>query len=207
MTRAMCVVWVALSVASSLACDEAPQPPTSPSASPRVTGPPAPPPPAPAPDHPLTGSYSLSLDIGSGCAGTLGAARVRTYDAAIGSTDGTNYLVTLGGAPFLSGTICTAGGSLPGCNQFLATRNGDAMTFNLANSNDDGHGGHIVEQLGNGTWIELIGSASGTMRDGTLEASGTASVWYCGESRAYPFPCGSFTSCTTDDMRLTFTRR
>jgi hypothetical protein len=50
------------------------------------------------------------------------------------------------------------------------------MTFDLAN--DEWHGGHIVEQLGNGTWLELIGKASGSMRDGTLEASGSGSVWY-----------------------------
>ena len=207
MTRALCVVWVALVAGSSLACNGDQQPPTSPSASPVATSlPPAPPPPAPAPGHPLTGSYSLKIDIGLGCSGTLGAARVRTYDAAISSADGARYLVTLGGAPFLSGSICTTG-SLPECNQFLASRDGDAMTFNLANNNDDGHGGHIVEQLSDGRWIELIGSASGAMRDGVLEASGSASVWFCGESRSYPFPCRNFTSCATTDMRLTFTQR
>jgi hypothetical protein len=78
------------------------------------------------------------------------------------------------------------------------------MTFDLAN--DEWHGGHIVEQLGNGTWLELIGKASGSMRDGTLEASGSGSVWYCGQRVSYPYPCFAAT-CRTDDMRLTFTRR
>ena len=207
MTRAPCVVWVALFAGSSLACEDARQPPTSPSPPTVATSlPPAPAPPAPAPGHPMAGSYSLRLDVGSGCAGTLGAARVRTYDASIASSDGVSYMVTLGGAPFLSGPICTFG-RLPECNQFLATRNGESMTFDLANNNDDGHGGHIVEQLADGRWIELIGSASGTMQDGSIEASGSASLWYCPESRSYPFPCWTFSSCTSDDMKLTFTRR
>ena len=201
MTRALCVVWVALVAGSGLACHGDQQPPTSPSPTPVATSPPAPP--TPAPGHPLTGSYSLRIDIGLGCADTLGAARIRAYEAAISSTDGTNYMVTLGGAAFLSGPICTTG-NLPECNQFLATRDGDAMMFDLANH--EWHGGHIVEQLSNGTWLELIGKASGTMRDGTLEASGRGSVWYCGDSRAYPYPCFAAT-CATDDMRLTFTRR
>lgn len=203
MTRALCVVWISVVAGSSLACNGDQQPPTSPSAPP-VVSPPAPPPPAPAPGHPLAGSYSLRIDIGLGCADTLGAARIRTYEAAISSTDGTNYMVTLSGAPFLSGPICTTGGS-PECNQFVATRRGDTMTFDLAN--DEWHGGHIVEQLGNGTWIEVTGSASGTMRNGVLEASGHAKVWHCPESRSYPYPCWTFTSCATDDMRLTFTQR
>jgi hypothetical protein len=55
--------------------------------------------------------------------------------------------------------------------------------------------------------MELIGSATGRVHDGSITATGSANVWYCPTVMGYPFPCRSFVSCQSDDLRLTFTRR
>jgi hypothetical protein len=161
----------------------------------------------------------LNLEVGPGCESVPAAAKTRTYEATIEKrTSGTgvnppvgpNYVVTLGEATFLNGAICTFAPSRLGCNQFLATREaGDILRFDLINENDDGHGGHVVEQLPSGTWIELIGSATGRMQeqDGMITATGDAIVWYCSAASGYPFPCASSVGCRSDDLRMVFTRR
>ena len=113
--------------------------------------------------------------------------------------------MSLGSATFLDGLICTFGTGL-GCNQFLASGNDDAVQFSLINKNDDGHGGHIVEQLADRTWIEIIGDASGRRVGSSIEATGKASIWRCPSSSDYPFPCDNPQGCKAD-MKLTLTRQ
>ena len=167
---------------------------------------PAPPDPGPSSD-PLVGRYALTITLGE-CAAIPGGARTRSYSAAIGRRDD-GYVVTLGDATFLQGPICT----LPsgkyaglGCHMFLASRLGDDVVFSLVNNNDDAHGGHINEQLADGTWMELIGEATGRYGRQTIVATGSSSLWYCPTSRSYPFPCAGFVGCKPD-MELTFTRQ
>jgi hypothetical protein len=155
----------------------------------------------------------MTLDIGSGCDVIPTAERTRTYTATI-EHNGERNVVTLSDASFLSGPICTAGSrhfSGMGCQQFFATEDAyAAVQFFLENNNDEAHGGHIVEQLSSGTWVEITGHAAGTLDPldlSSIEASGAGSVWYCPTPSDYPFPCANFTSCRSDDMRLTFRRR
>src|SRR5688572_29344755 len=104
-----------------------------------------------ATDDPLVGRYGLTLDLGSECAAIPDEARVRRYTATIAAKPEGGYVVTLSGSTFLSGLICTFTVTGLDCNQFPASRNGDLVEFDLVNNNDDGHGGHIVEQLPSGT--------------------------------------------------------
>ena len=217
MHRRFIVGGIALLVVVA-ACERTP--PTTPSVALPAQMSPLPAPPVPdASMDPIVGRYRLDLEVGPGCESVPAAAKRRSYAAAIekrtsspgvDSAVGTAYVVTLGEADFLSGLICTFAPSRLDCNQFLATREaGDALRFDLVNENDDGHGGHIVERLPSGTWIELTGSATGRMqdRDGMITAAGEARIWYCSAASEYPFPCASYVGCRSDDLRLSFTRR
>jgi hypothetical protein len=174
------------------------------------TQPSAPPANSPDPD-PLVGSYSLDLTmdkLGPGCERVPDTVKRRTYDATIASSVASSYTVTLESGNFLSGLICDFVPSHLGCNQFTASRSGDVLRFDLANNNDDGHGGHIVEMVPQAGWFELIGSTTGAMNNnGTIASSGTASLWYCASSASYPFPCPTFVGCAVDDLRMTLVRR
>ncbi len=176
----------------------APTPPTA--------APPPGPPPASITDE-VTGDYTLTLDLGSGCAILPESERTRTYTATITSPREANYVVTLTSGNFLSGVICTAYAAGLGCHQFQGSRDGARVRFDLANNNDDAHGGHIVERLPSGTWVEIIGNAAGQVEGSTIDAAGSITVWYCRTSQAYPFPCSDFAGCSSTDMKLRFTRR
>jgi hypothetical protein len=195
-------VLISLTIAG---CDSSQQTPTTPSRSQASTAPPIPPP-APS-DDPLVGRYALTLDVGSECDATLGAARIRRYTATIDTARDGGYVVTVGDATFLTGAICTFTVTQLGCNQFPASRTGETVEFDLVNNNDDGHGGHIVEQLSSGAWIEVIGKAAGQLSAQTIEATGSSSVWYCSSPSGYPYPCSAYTGCGSTNMRLTFSRR
>ena len=151
-----------LLIALTLAgCDSYQQTPTAPNPPQASAAPANPPSPTPTPtDDRLVGSYKLPLNVGSGCGAILDAARVRQYTATINATGDAAYVVTVSDATFLTGLIYTATVTRLGCDQFLASRKDDMIEFNLVNNNDDGHGGHIVEQLPSGTWIEIIGTAT-----------------------------------------------
>jgi hypothetical protein len=89
----------------------------------------------------------------------------------------------------------------------FASEDIDTVQFFLENNNDEAHGGHIVEQLASGTWLEIIGYAGGKLDDlSSMEASGTSSVSYCRTPSSYPFPC-NLVSCGSTDLRLTLTRK
>ena len=203
-------VALLLSVA---ACDGTSAPsPISPSPSPAAVVPPVANPPANPPgsgtQDPIAGQYTLTVTVGPGCDVLPEIVRNRTYAASIDPAGDTAYVVTLSEASFLSGGICTAAPSRLDCNQFVASRAGDVLRFDLINQNDDGHGGHIVEHIPPGTWWSLIGSATGRIQDGSITATGSGGdVWYCPTVMAYPFPCRSSVSCRPADFRLTFTRR
>ena len=116
---------------------------------------------APSPAEALIGRFLLTLTAGADCAAIPDAAKTRRYLASIDVTGDEKYVVTLSDATFLTGPICTAGSARfagVGCHQFFASRQDDVVQFDLANNNDEAHGGHIVEQLSLGTWLEIIGS-------------------------------------------------
>jgi hypothetical protein len=203
-------VGLALLFSASAACERSS--PTIPSAdlpqpvspaSPTLLLPSAPP---TSSRDPFDGHYAMTLDVGAECSALPSNERTRTYSATISSIDEAKYIVTLTEGRFLSGLICDIARGV-GCNQFFASRQGNETKFELVNDNDDGHGGHIVEQLSDGTWIEVIGDAIGQFRGDTIEARGSASVWYCPRPSGYPFPCGSYTGCKSSNMRLAFNRK
>jgi hypothetical protein len=201
-------------LAAMVACDESPQAPTTvqpPASSPAAAAP------GPGVDpsgSAIVGSYTLTLDVGSGCAVVPQADRTRRYTARIESGAG-GHVVTLGDATFLWGPICTYGSGRfagIGCHQFFATVDGDSVQFDLANNNDEAHGGHIVEQVSPDTWssapwLEIIGTAAGRLEGSSIKASGNSKVWYCQTPLSYPFPCPGYVACDSTDMKLTFTRR
>lgn len=193
-----------------MACG-ADRPPTAPSAPsvPAATPipPPAPSPPPSSSTDALAGRYRLDLAIGADCGSVPESARNRTYTADVVPTGGTDYVVSLTGGSFLSGLICSLAPSRLGCNQFLLSHRDDVLRVELVNENDEGHGGHIVEEVPPDAWIEVIGSATGQLLDGRITATGTASVWYCPSNPGYPFPCGTYRSCQSGDLRLTFVRQ
>jgi hypothetical protein len=188
----------------SVGCDRSLPP--SPSAPAPVTAP-APPPTDPGPPEPSLGRYSLEMRLDEGCEQLPSQTRSRTYDAEITASAKGGFVVTLSGGRFLSGGICTAAPSGLGCNQFMATRQGDEMRFELRNENDDGHGGHIVEQTPEGWWIEVIGAATGRLQSDTIVATGAADVWYCETPLGYPFPCPTYGGCSSANFQLSFTRK
>ena len=208
------IYGIVLGTVAFAACDSHPQAPT-PLGPPQATLPPGGPPTPGGPganpgSNPLIGVYTLTLDIGSGCAVVPEAERIRTYTATIDSAGGGRHVVTLSGGTFLTGPICTAGSrhfSGIGCHQFFASEDIDTVQFWLENNNDEAHGGHIVEKLPSGTWLEIIGYAGGMLGLSSMEASGTSSVWSCRTPSSYPYPCPSFVSCRSTDMRLTLTRK
>jgi hypothetical protein len=211
------VALISVGVATLVACGE-PGTPTTPTNVQATLTATVPPPPPSAP--PIGGSsperYTLTLSIGSSCTVVPESDRTRTYRATIqksdaqGSSDAQRSIVTLEDGQFLSGPICTAGSgrfNAVGCNQFFAGEDIDTALFFLVNNNDEAHGGHIVERLPSGGWWEVTGSAAGLRTTQSIDASGTASVWYCSSPLPYPFPCVAFTSCNSAELRLRFTPR
>jgi hypothetical protein len=65
------------------------------------------------------------------------------------------------------------------CTRVVRSQSTHSVQFDLANNNDEAHGGHIVEQLSLGTWLEIIGNGTGRLHASTIVATGTASLWYC----------------------------
>jgi len=210
MIRLIAFYGIALGAVVFAACDSHPAAPTPlpPQAIPPPSAPPNPAPPGPS--NSIAGVYTLTLNIGSGCAVVPEAERTRKYTATIDYTRGGRYVVTLSDATFLTGPICTAGSrhlSGIGCHQFFAYEDIDTVRFSLENNNDEAHGGHIVEQLSSGTWLEIMGESAGKLDLSSIDASGTGSAWYCRTPSSYPFPCSSFVGCRSTDMRLTLTRK
>ncbi len=160
--------------------------------------------------HPLSGVYDLTLTLGDDCTAVPEVERTRRYTASIAYTTGGRYVVTLSSGRFLSGPICTGGSGVfagLGCDQFIASEDIDMANFFLENNNDEAHGGHIVEQLASGTWIEVIGNATGPYDLRSARAAGSGVAWYCPRAASYPFPCQGSQSCQTSDLRLSLVRR
>ena len=53
-----------------------------------------------------------------------------------------------------------------------------------------------------GFLLEITGNASGAMRDGRIEAAGTASLWY-----GNGLPASEYYGCQSNALRFTFTPR
>ena len=212
--------WLAvLTVTALAACHGASPAPTDPSqpTTPSPSGSPAPPTvlvPVPHSNSPLDGAFTLTLQIGSSCSALPDAERTRVYDASIGQvanrTD-LGHVVTLSGPRFLTGSICTlASGRYAGmgCNQFVASEDGEWVGLYLQNNNDEAHGAHIVEQTSSGGWLEITGHADGDFNSTTLiDATGTADVWFCPASSDYPYPCPQYRFCPSTDLHLTLKRK
>ena len=214
-TIRLAAVMVVLATVACHGSSSVPTQPTQPT--PSQGGSPAPPAvlvPIPNPNSPFDGAFTLTLQIGPSCSALPDAERTRVYDASIGQVPNRPDLpqvVTLSGAHFLSGPICTlASGRYAGigCNQFLGSEDGEWMGFFLENNNDEAHGAHIVEQTASGGWVEITGSANGTISSySSMDVAGTGTVWYCPTASSYPFPCSQFKSCQSTDLHLSFRRK
>lgn len=136
------------------------------------------------PADPLAGQYALTLV--HDCAEVPEDARTRRYTATI-EQGASGTVVTLSGAQFLDGSICTLTASRLGCNQFLASREQDHVRFDLINA-DEWHGGYITERVPPGTWLEVFGSAVGTLDGGNVSATGTGASGTAPATRTTRFP-------------------
>ena len=203
-----------LTVVALAACHSSSPTPTQPTPPTPSPSPSSPPVPVPNANDPLDGAFTLTLQIGSSCSAIPDAEKTRVYDASIGQVPNRTdlgHVVTLSGARFLTGSICTLASGMYagiGCNQFLASEDIDWVGFYLQNNNDDAHGAHIVEQTSSGHWLEIIGSATGDFNSAaSIEVAGTANVWFCPTSSAYPFPCSESRFCSSTDLHLRFSRK
>jgi len=162
----------------------------------------------------LDGAYTLTLQIGSSCSAIPDSEKTRVYQASIGQvanrTD-LGHVVTLTGAHFLTGPICTsASGRFAGigCDQFFASEDIDWIGFFLQINNDQTHGGHIVEQTSSGGWLEISGRAEGALNShSSIDASGRVDVWVCLTSSDYPYPCPEYRVCPSTDLHLRLDRK
>jgi hypothetical protein len=164
----------------------------------------------PPPMDPMESEYALSVTVDSlcpACATLPDDARHRTYAATIATRADGNVVVSLGGGRLLSGPICTLGPSGLDCHQCLASRASGTVQFSLLNENDEAHGGHIVEQIPQTGWMELIGNLTSPASNDMMSASGDGSLWFCSDVTRYPFPCAHSVGCAVHDLRMTFVRQ
>jgi Carboxypeptidase regulatory-like domain len=150
-----------------------------------------------------TGAYTLTLELGGQCP-IPEEAKTRTYTAIIEAVDD-RYVVSLNDATFAQG--CGTNNLAPGlgCNQFLAQRDGNSLRFTMLDL-DWGEGGQVTERLSDGTWLTIVGHASGHFEGSILNASGMAQLFYCPVSQESAWGCGT-RFCATEEFRLRFSRR
>jgi hypothetical protein len=162
------------------------------------------------PVDPMEGLYALTVSmdsLGPECATLPDEARHRMYTASVAARGDGNFVVSLSGGRFLSGSICTYGPSGLGCNQFLASRAGDTMQFSLQATSDEADGGQIVEQIPQIGWTELNGTLTAPASNDMMSASGEGNLWFCPGTAGYPFPCFNYFGCAVHDLRMTFVRQ
>ena len=155
--------------------------------------------PSPGP-QPIVVTHTVSWTVGDQCPVIPAEARQRSYDATL-----ENDLVTLRTGDFLEGGICTFETQL-GCNQFRVRPNGDAVVVDL-DPDTEFHGGRIVERLASGTWLELTGKGPGRVDGTTIQSTLAGNIWYCPESRTYPFPCNTFKACSLSNLQFTIAKK
>jgi hypothetical protein len=165
----------------------------------------------PSSTDPIVGRYTLDLVVaetsGLRCESVPAYAKRRTYTADLHDL-GDSYVVNLYDSTFLAdGTRRSYGcvdRRLPSdgaCHQFLISRDGSSTLFVNIRSEDEWRGSEIWEVLPDGHLLQIHGQATGSARDGRLEAAGTGGLWY-GDG----LPASTFSSCGPE-LRLTFTRR
>jgi hypothetical protein len=172
-------------------------------------------------DPPLTpariefykGSYTLTMELGDTCSSLPAAARTRTYSATIEDHQrGTpwlkaDYLVTLSGATFAAGCGRNSLARGIGCHQFFAKKEGDGLRFSMLDP-EWGEGGQVIERLPDGSQLFVFGDGLARLEGSTIEASGTADVYYCDVADEATGRCKSATTyCTTNEFRLRFDRQ
>jgi hypothetical protein len=177
---------------------------------------PAPAVPPSSPTDPIVGRYTLDLVIGSRsglrCETVPEHARRRTYTADI-HAHGDSYAVQLYDATFLADGPRVGYGChdrrLPVdsfyaiCHQFLITRDGSETLFVNIEPEDEWRGSEIWEVLvQDGRLLEIGGQATGTARDGRIEAAGTGGLWY-----GNGLPATNLSACGPGDLYLQFARR
>jgi hypothetical protein len=189
MNRAL-ICFVGILSAVSVGCESSPAAPST--TEPSATQP------SPVPGPAAGSTHTVSWSVGDECSTIPDEARHRTYTATVG-----NGLVTLTSGLFLQGLICTLDTGL-GCNQFRMTPDGDAVTISVAGT--EWHGGQIVEQISDGTWIEVSAAGTGRIEGSTIRATLDGSIWYCPTAGAYPFPCAAFRGCKSNNIQMTIVR-
>ena len=118
----------------------------------------------------VVGRYALTLSSGTACDSFPEIVRSRIYTADIVPTGDTTYpyMVKLYDASFPRGCQDPRFPRQddPRCNQFVAWRSDDSIVFDFLAQTDDAQNwewNKIVEDLIDGTWIELSGKATGQM--------------------------------------------
>ena len=160
----------------------------------------------------LTGTYTFTVVADSACDQLPEALRTRTYTATIAPSpfrpDNTLFSGTLSGGSFYVGS------NIGSYNSFDVGVAGDFLAFSVYHGLDEGEG--IVEQLAPTTYLEVAGSASGSI--GTSDVSTVSipfdgRIQYCvGNTeqtslyRCY-FNAATLSECRSKNHRLILTRR
>jgi hypothetical protein len=222
--------WVML-IMLVAACGAPPTTPT-PTPTPTVTAAPSPAPlpseqrtpntvflPAPpSPPQPLipglVGRYRLDIDAGErtdglSCSSVPDSATRRSYTADIVDL-GDRYAVKLYDAAFLAdhslvsygcGDVRLPLAGYPACHQFMLTGDAGGITI-TSRAEDEWRGLEVWEALPDGFLIVIGGRATGAVRDGRIEATGTGSLWY-----GNGLPASTYYGCKVNALRYTFTLR
>jgi hypothetical protein len=161
----------------------------------------------------LVGRYQLEIDAaersGTTCDRVPSYAHRRQYTADIDEV-GNHYAVKLYDATFLADASHVSYGCrdprLPqsgqaACHQFLLERDTDAVTM-TALPLDEWRGSEIWEDLRDGFVLAITGRATGSIRDGRIDATGTGSLWY-----GNGLPASQFFSCSSAVLRFTLSPR
>ena len=221
--------WPAALLVLTLGCDsKTPTKPSStsiPSSSPPSPAPgptphsvrtvflPAPAAPPGSATDPLVGRYQLEIEAGSRsgsrCESVPGYATRRTYTADVNDL-GDHYAVRLYDAAFLTNAsgVSYGCGDPPhprfnnvACHHFLLTGDANALAV-TAQGQDEWRDSEIWEALPDGFLLAITGRATGRVRDGRIEATGTGGLWY-----GNGLPASTVYACQVDALRLVLTPR
>lgn len=214
---AACVVLASLAMACAPSDETSARPTlTLPTAAtpPRTPTPPAQtsgflpaPPVAPTSADPLVGRYALDIAVAdASCASVPVNAQRRTYTADIHHHED-RYAVKLYDATFLSDGSTVGYGCrdqrLPYdgvCHMFLMQRAGNSTVSVTMSSEDEWRGSEVWESL-DGRLLQIHGQATGSLRDGRIEAAGDGGLWL-----GNGLPATEVHGCR-GELQLTFTRR
>ncbi len=88
------------------------------------------------------------------------------------------------------------------CNQFIISRADNSTLSLVITPEDEWRGSEIWEVIQDGRLLAISGNATGVVRNGRIEATGSGTFWY-----GNGLPATDVSACGPGNIALTFTRR